>query len=128
MVRIIVLFTQKFVIKLSKIWTWDPGSEIRKNPSPDSGSRIKKAPDPGSVSATLLYSQIDGGKKDQRKTRWGWRVWQFNYNVENIKPFHWSPSSPSFRAVYQPPVWRRRVRASWNAPPSRSQPRPAHTP
>jgi hypothetical protein len=25
----LVLFTQKFVIKLSKIWVWDPGSEIR---------------------------------------------------------------------------------------------------
>jgi hypothetical protein len=27
--RIIELFTQKFVTKLSKIWVWDPGSEIR---------------------------------------------------------------------------------------------------
>jgi hypothetical protein len=27
--RIIELFTQKFFTKLSKIWVWDPGSEIR---------------------------------------------------------------------------------------------------
>jgi ribosomal protein L19 len=49
--RIIELFTQKFVTKLSKIWVWDPGSEIRKNlfriPDPRSrgqkgtGSRIR---------------------------------------------------------------------------------------
>jgi hypothetical protein len=34
--RIIELFTQKIVNKLSKIWVWDPGSEIRKT-----GSRIR---------------------------------------------------------------------------------------
>ncbi len=49
--RIIELFTQKIVTKLSKIWVWDPGSEIRKKPILDPGSRIpdpgvKKAPDP----------------------------------------------------------------------------------
>jgi hypothetical protein len=38
--RIIELFTQKIVNKLSKIWVWDPG--------------VKKAPVPGS--ATLLPS------------------------------------------------------------------------
>jgi hypothetical protein len=27
--RIIELFTQKVVTKLSKIWVWDPGSEIQ---------------------------------------------------------------------------------------------------
>jgi hypothetical protein len=37
--KIIELFTQKIVTKLSKIWVWDPG--------------VKKAPDPGSRSATL---------------------------------------------------------------------------
>jgi hypothetical protein len=39
--RIIELFAQKIVTKLSKVWVWDPGSEIR-----DPG--VKKAPDPGS--------------------------------------------------------------------------------
>ncbi len=33
---IIVLFTQKFVIKLSKIWVWDPGS----------GKNLCQIPDP----------------------------------------------------------------------------------
>jgi hypothetical protein len=57
--RITELFTQKIVKKLSKIWVWDPGSEIRKKPIADPGSQIpdsgvKKALDPGSGSATLL--------------------------------------------------------------------------
>ncbi len=41
--RIIEMFTQKIVTKLSKIWVWDPGSEIW-DPIPDPG--VKKAPDP----------------------------------------------------------------------------------
>ncbi len=55
--RIMELFTQKIVTKLSKIWVCDPGSRIRgpksgirRNPIPDPG--VKKAPDPGSGSAT----------------------------------------------------------------------------
>jgi hypothetical protein len=59
--RIIELFTQKIVLKLSKIWVWDPRSGIwdprygiRKKPIPDPG--VKKAPDPGSRSATLVFS------------------------------------------------------------------------
>jgi hypothetical protein len=56
--RIIELFTQKFVTKLSRIWVWDSGSEIRDTekhiPDPGSGSRGQKAPDPGSGSATLI--------------------------------------------------------------------------
>jgi hypothetical protein len=56
--RVIELFTPKIVTKLSKIWIWDPGSEIRNPEKTYSVSRIqgvKKAPDPGSGSATLLY-------------------------------------------------------------------------
>jgi hypothetical protein len=37
--RIIELFTQNIVTKLSKIWVWDPGSEIQKKNH--SGSRIQ---------------------------------------------------------------------------------------
>jgi hypothetical protein len=45
--RIIELFTQKIVTKLTKIWVWDQGSGIRdrrsgKNPIPDPGSRDQK--------------------------------------------------------------------------------------
>ncbi len=48
--RIIELFTKKIVKKLLKIWSWDPGSEIRdpEKPIPDPGSRGQKAPDPRS--------------------------------------------------------------------------------
>jgi hypothetical protein len=56
---IIVLFYPKFVIKLSKIWVWDLGSEIRALEKAYSGSRIqgsKKTPVPGSGSATLLLN------------------------------------------------------------------------
>jgi hypothetical protein len=55
--RIIELLSQKFVTNLSKIWVWDPGSEIRKKNlfrNPDSSSEVKKAPDPGS--ATLVFN------------------------------------------------------------------------
>jgi hypothetical protein len=59
--RIIELFTQKIVTKLSNIWVWDPGSEIQDPEKTHSGSRIQGSkrhwiPDPGSGSATLtLY-------------------------------------------------------------------------
>jgi hypothetical protein len=46
--RIIELFTKKIVKKLLKIWSWDPGSGIRKKLIPDPGSRGQKAPNPGS--------------------------------------------------------------------------------
>jgi hypothetical protein len=39
--KIIELFTQKFVTKLSKIWVWDPGSEIWDPEKTYSGSRIR---------------------------------------------------------------------------------------
>jgi hypothetical protein len=49
--RIIELFTQNIVTKLSKIWVWDPRSRIRKKPIPDHVSRIQgskrhRIPDP----------------------------------------------------------------------------------
>jgi hypothetical protein len=64
--RIVELFTQKIVTKLSKVWVWDPGSEIRdprsgirKKPIPDPGSRGQKGT--GSGSATLVISsRYDG--------------------------------------------------------------------
>ena len=49
--RIIELFTQKTVTKLSKVWVWDPGFEIR---------------DPGSVKN--LFRIPDSGSRDQKGT------------------------------------------------------------
>jgi hypothetical protein len=48
---IIEVFTQKIVTKTSKIWVWDPGSEIRDPEKTYSGSRIHgskrhRIPDP----------------------------------------------------------------------------------
>ncbi len=62
--RIFEVFTQKIVIKPSKIWVWDPGSEIRDPEKTYSGSRIQgskrhRIPDPGSRSATLLDPDPD---------------------------------------------------------------------
>jgi hypothetical protein len=44
--RIIELFDQKIVTKLSKVWVWDPGSGKNLFGIPDPG--VKKAQDPGS--------------------------------------------------------------------------------
>jgi hypothetical protein len=49
--RIIELFAQKIVTKLSKVWVWDPGSGIRDPEKTYSGSRGQKGtgsriPDP----------------------------------------------------------------------------------
>jgi hypothetical protein len=59
--KIIELSTQKIVIRLSKIYGWDPGSRktysgsriqgLKRHQIPDPG--VKKAPAPGSGSATL---------------------------------------------------------------------------
>jgi hypothetical protein len=49
--KIIELFTQKIVKKLSRIWVRDPGSGKNLFRIPDPW--VKKAPDPGSGSATL---------------------------------------------------------------------------
>jgi hypothetical protein len=51
---------QKIVIKLSKIWFWDPGSGKNLFWIPDPG--VKKPPDPGSGSATLLSVKSDNSK------------------------------------------------------------------
>jgi hypothetical protein len=67
--RIIVLFTQNFVIKLSKIWFLDPektypgsGKNLfRKKPIPDPGSKRHRIPDPSSESATLLICTLAAG-------------------------------------------------------------------
>ncbi len=65
--RIIELFTQKIVTKLSKVWVWDPGSG-KTYP----GSRIqgvKKAPDPGSE--TLHFSKLKSKKESQNSRSQG---------------------------------------------------------
>ncbi len=46
--RIIELFTKKTVKKLLKIWSWDPGSEIRDPEKIYSGSRIQGSKSTGS--------------------------------------------------------------------------------
>jgi hypothetical protein len=71
--RIIELSTQKIAMKLSKIWVWDPGSEIRDPEKPISDP--DRTTDPGSGSATLgkrmgcLAGATDG--RDQKTGRWG---------------------------------------------------------
>ncbi len=61
--RIIELFTQKIVTKLSNIWIWDPGSGKNLFLIPDPG--VKKAPDPGSWirirNTVASYSELFNG-------------------------------------------------------------------
>jgi hypothetical protein len=66
--RIMELYTQKIVIKLSKICIWDPGSKIwdpEKKPIPDHGSRGQK--DTGS--ATLRDRLKNLTKMDKPKPK-----------------------------------------------------------
>ncbi len=69
--RIIELFTQKVVTKLSKIWVWDPGSGINLFRIPDPG--VKKAQDPGSATlgkrTATRVQYWSGIKKGRRKKR-----------------------------------------------------------
>jgi len=53
--RIIELFMQKIVIKLSKIWFWDPGSRGKKG----SGSRIRNTGD-YCYEVSTIYQQQRG--------------------------------------------------------------------
>jgi hypothetical protein len=71
--RIIEVFNQKIVTKLSKIWIWDPGSEIRDPEKnlfriPDPG--VKKAPNPGSGSATLTFYELKKKSRMEATTQY----------------------------------------------------------
>ncbi len=63
--KIIELFTQKIVKKLSKIWVRDPGSgkNLFRIPDPE----VKKAPDPGS--ATLYLNTTNPVLRIRTRTR-----------------------------------------------------------
>jgi hypothetical protein len=89
--RVLELYTQKLVNKLSKIWVWDPGSEIRdpgseiRDPEKNySGSRIQgskrhRIPDPDPqhylkprkkiqprYSSPTIFSKSEAGKSSAR--------------------------------------------------------------
>ncbi len=113
--RIIELFTQKLVSKLSKIWVWDPGSGIRdpgsgirKKPIPDPGTRIQgskrhRIPDPGSGSATLGAPV--------------WRGWRHCWRCRGLRG---SPGSgcPSSSCCSAPASQTSRSRQPWCASPA----------
>jgi hypothetical protein len=66
--RIFEVFTQKIVTKLSKIWVWDPGSEILDQEKSYSGSRIQgskrhRIPDLDPQHCVLVLSTRGNGKK-----------------------------------------------------------------
>jgi hypothetical protein len=79
--RIIELFTQKIVTKPSKIWLWDPGSEIRDPEKTYSGSRI---PDPGSRGLKGTGSRI----RIRNIGRIGMRIGTNNYGSGSGKAEH----------------------------------------
>ncbi len=74
--RIIELFTQKIVNKLSKIWVWDPGSEIRDPEKTYSGSRGQKG----------TGSRI-------RNTGQKSRIWLFRGQIRRVQKSSSSPVS-----------------------------------
>jgi hypothetical protein len=53
--RIIELFTQKIVTKLSKIWVWDPGSGTRDSEKTYSGIKKHRIPDPQYYLKSILF-------------------------------------------------------------------------
>ncbi len=55
--RIIELFAQKIVTKLSKVWVWDPGPGKNLFRIPDPG--VKKAPDPDPQHCRILNTDPD---------------------------------------------------------------------
>ncbi len=56
--RILELFAQNIVTKLSKIWVWDPGSEIRDpGGQKGTGSRIR-------IRNTALYCMLKNSTKN----------------------------------------------------------------
>jgi hypothetical protein len=77
----IELFTQKDVIKLSKIWVWDPGSGKNLLLIPDPKSRVKKASDPGSriqIRNTGYFYWTHGSRANKCKAPCSW--------LENLSP------------------------------------------
>jgi hypothetical protein len=75
--RIFEVFTQKIVTKPSKIWVWDPGSEIRDPEKTYSGSQT---PDPGSRGQKGTGSRIQIRNTDNYNTSYN-----HYYNI-NLKP------------------------------------------
>jgi hypothetical protein len=58
--RIIELFSQNIVTKLSKIWVWDPESGKNLFRIADPESRGQKAPDPGSATLQVVCTVLCG--------------------------------------------------------------------
>jgi hypothetical protein len=65
--RIIELFTQKIVTKLSKIWFWDPGSRKNLFQILDPGPGVKKAQYPGYRIRIRNTAYKNRGKTEVRK-------------------------------------------------------------
>jgi len=89
--RIIELFTQKIANKLSKIWVWDPGSEIRDPGKTYSGSRIQGSkrhripePDPQHWFFLLFLFRIRFGCLNPDPRSEGSRYQGFNQNILRI--------------------------------------------
>jgi hypothetical protein len=72
--RIIELFTQKFVTKLSKIWVWNPRSGKNLFWIPDPGLGVKKALDPGSR-IRILNTGVLGNGHTVTRTNASIEVW-----------------------------------------------------
>ncbi len=91
--RIIELFTQKIVTKLSKVWVWDTGSRIQ-------GSQRHRIPDPGSGSATLGASHHCGSPGLKPKYLRPQIEWVRSTSIGSACQCHWFKPSLTVHHVF----------------------------
>ncbi len=114
--RILELFTQKVVTKLSKILAWDPGSGKNHFRIPDPGA--KKTPDPESRGQIGTGSRIQGSKRhripDPDRQHWAW-VWLIGSDIRLIGGYVFRFGTESVPADHSPVsiCWHCRVRCRW---------------
>ncbi len=75
--RIIEIFSQKIVTKLSKVWVWDPGSGKNLFRIPDPGSRGQK----GTGSRIRIRNTVFSTALQFLGEQWGWLPMYNKYNA-----------------------------------------------
>jgi hypothetical protein len=124
--RIIELLTQTIVNKLSKIWVWDPGSEIRDPEKTYSVSRIQgskrhRIPDPdpqhcfkanfrnkiGSSKLSKVKRKLEASKTELWRSSEGWgnTVHRYlrTYSTKYVLSLELGPPTPSPASECVPP-------------------------
>ncbi len=95
--RIIVLYIEKIVTKLLKVWAWDLGSGKNLFRIPDRG--VKKAPDPGSATLTMP-GQYEGTSEHRSDRKYTNKAWSCKKNVTRQKKICVYLGVPSIKVVH----------------------------